>query len=80
MFDGADVTALRAHKRVARGIALVPEGRRLFASMTVEENLQVAMRVGRRGQARQSCHCDSSYKQSPHVCAPRTSKADSIGI
>ncbi len=49
VFDGAVVTALRAHKRVAQGIALVPEGRRLFAGMTVEENLQVAMRVGRRG-------------------------------
>ena len=49
VFDGANVTALRAHKRVAQGIALVPEGRRLFASMTVEENLQVAMRVGRSG-------------------------------
>ena len=49
LFDGADVTALRAHKRVARGVALVPEGRRLFGLMTVEENLLVAARVGRRG-------------------------------
>ncbi len=49
MFDGTDVTALRAHRRVAQGIALVPEGRRLFGGMTVQENLQVAMRVGRRG-------------------------------
>jgi len=48
-FDGADVTSMRAHKRVAQGVALVPEGRRLFAGMTVEENLQVATRVGRRG-------------------------------
>jgi branched-chain amino acid transport system ATP-binding protein len=49
VFGGDDVTSMRAHKRVARGIALVPEGRRLFGGMTVEENLQVAMRVGRRG-------------------------------
>ena len=49
VFDGADVTSMRAHKRVAQGIALVPEGRRLFGGMTVEENLEVAMRVGRRG-------------------------------
>lgn len=40
-FDGADVTSLPAHKRVAAGIALVPEGRRLFGSLTVEENLKV---------------------------------------
>ncbi len=49
VFDGADVTSMRAHKRVAQGIALVPEGRRLFGGMTVEENLRVAMQVGRRG-------------------------------
>jgi len=48
-FDGADVTSMRAYQRVAQGIALVPEGRRLFGGMSVEENLKVAMRVGRRG-------------------------------
>jgi branched-chain amino acid transport system ATP-binding protein len=42
IFDGADVTALPAHRRVERGIALVPEGRRLFGGLTVEENLRVA--------------------------------------
>ncbi len=48
-FDGADVTAIAAHDRVRRGIALVPEGRRLFAELTVEENLQVAGRRARPG-------------------------------
>jgi branched-chain amino acid transport system ATP-binding protein len=37
--DGVDVTGLPAHKRVDHGLALVPEGRRLFKSLTVEENL-----------------------------------------
>jgi branched-chain amino acid transport system ATP-binding protein len=37
-------------KQLARGIALVPEGRRLFASLTVEENLLVAARNGRPGR------------------------------
>jgi branched-chain amino acid transport system ATP-binding protein len=49
VFDGAEITSARAHVRVSQGIALVPEGRRLFGGMTVEENLLVAMRVGRRG-------------------------------
>ncbi len=40
-FDGADVTGLPAHRRVARGIALTPEGRRIFPSLTVQENLLV---------------------------------------
>jgi branched-chain amino acid transport system ATP-binding protein len=42
LFEGADVTALPAHRRVERGIALIPEGRRLFPGLTVEENLRVA--------------------------------------
>ncbi len=49
-FDGADVTRLRAHKRVSLGIALVPEGRRLFPSLTVRENLRVAAVGNRRGR------------------------------
>lgn len=42
VFDGVDITKHPAHKRVSRGIALVPEGRRLFPGLTVEENLRVA--------------------------------------
>jgi branched-chain amino acid transport system ATP-binding protein len=42
VFDGADVTSMPAHRRVSLGIALVPEGRRLFPSLTVEENLRAA--------------------------------------
>ena len=49
LFDGADVTAVPAYARLRRGIALVPEGRRLFAGMTVKENLMVAGAHGRPG-------------------------------
>ena len=49
-FDGADVTRLPAHRRVSLGVALVPEGRRLFPTLTVEENLQVAAVGNRRGR------------------------------
>lgn len=38
-FEGKDITKLPAHERVPLGIAQVPEGRRLFPLMTVEENL-----------------------------------------
>jgi branched-chain amino acid transport system ATP-binding protein len=47
---GEDVTRLPAHRRVKRGIALVPEGRRLFPDLTVEENLRVAAGVRRPGR------------------------------
>lgn len=49
LLDGTDVTSVPAYRRVARGIALVPEGRRLFPGMTVEENLLVARANGRPG-------------------------------
>jgi branched-chain amino acid transport system ATP-binding protein len=41
LFDGEDVTRLPAHSKVAHGIVLVPEGRQLFAAMSVEENLEM---------------------------------------
>jgi branched-chain amino acid transport system ATP-binding protein len=50
IFEGNDVTNLPAHARCAGGIALVPEGRRLFSSMTVEDNLRVALTAARPGQ------------------------------
>jgi branched-chain amino acid transport system ATP-binding protein len=40
-YDGAILQNLPAHQRVARGIALVPEGRRIFPSLSVLENLKV---------------------------------------
>jgi branched-chain amino acid transport system ATP-binding protein len=49
-FDGQDLSAMPAHRRVAAGIALVPEGRRLFPGMTVEENLRVGATAGRKGE------------------------------
>ncbi len=48
-FDGVGIGGGPAFRTVARGIALVPEGRRLFAGMSVEENLLVAGGRGRRG-------------------------------
>jgi branched-chain amino acid transport system ATP-binding protein len=47
--DGADITRLPAHARVARGVVLVPEGRRLFASLTLVENLLIGATRARAG-------------------------------
>jgi branched-chain amino acid transport system ATP-binding protein len=48
-FKGEDIGGRSAHARAALGLALVPEGRRLFARLTVEENLVLARSAGRTG-------------------------------
>jgi branched-chain amino acid transport system ATP-binding protein len=49
VLDGAPIGDLPAHQVVARGVALVPEGRRLFPSLTVEENLLIGGQLRRPG-------------------------------
>ncbi len=49
VLDGSDVTMLRPERRARQGIVMVPEGRRLFGSLSVEENLQVGASYARQG-------------------------------
>jgi branched-chain amino acid transport system ATP-binding protein len=49
LLDGTDVTRLRTDRRATQGIVMVPEGRRLFGSLTVEENLKVGASYARPG-------------------------------
>src|SRR5262247_2094015 len=41
LFDGRDITGLATHQVIAAGIACIPEGRKVFPKLTVEENLRV---------------------------------------
>ena len=52
MFDGQDLGHVPAHKAARAGIGLVPEGRRCFAPLTVQENLIAAARKGHWDMAR----------------------------
>ena len=48
LVDGKDIRGLRPEKIVERGVALVPEGRQLFAPMTVKENLELGAYLRRK--------------------------------
>lgn len=48
-FGGADITRMRADLIARQGITMVPEGRRLFTSLSVEDNLKVGGAAGRPG-------------------------------
>jgi len=51
-FDGTDIGGLATEARVRRGIGYVPEGRRVFAGMSVRDNLEVAGLSAARDRAR----------------------------
>ena len=52
VFDGEDVTDRKTSHRIASGMAIVPENRRLFAPMTVLENLEMGAYLNRDGKGR----------------------------
>lgn len=43
--NGADITKLKSYERVAKGLAYVPQGRMIFSTMTVEENIETGLVV-----------------------------------
>ena len=51
-FDGSDVAALAPYQRAARGMAYVPQGREIFARLSVLENLQMGLAVKKSGAVR----------------------------
>ncbi|MDM0072338.1 ABC transporter ATP-binding protein [Variovorax sp. J31P207] len=55
LIGGVDITAALSHRVCDHGIAIVPEGRRLFADMTVQDNLELgAYRKGARASSRET--------------------------
>ena len=56
LFAGRDVTRLPAYRIAQAGIALVPQGRRVFTSLTVRENLEIARGRSAGGGSRVSAH------------------------
>jgi branched-chain amino acid transport system ATP-binding protein len=74
---GRDVTALPAHRTVAAGISLVPEGRAILGRMTVEENLRLAGEL-RHGPAEVRAAVEEQYRRFPVLGERRASPAGSL--
>jgi branched-chain amino acid transport system ATP-binding protein len=49
LWDGADLTGEKTHRIIARGIACIPEGRKVFPRMSVEENLMLGAYLEKGG-------------------------------
>jgi urea transport system ATP-binding protein len=46
--DGTEISGLKSYQRVATGVAYVPQGRMVFSSMTVEENIETGLGKGKK--------------------------------
>ena len=73
-YGGSDITAAPPHRRIARGIALVPEGRKLFPSLTVEENIQ----VGAAAAASAQWPLQRIYDAFPMIAQRRRQRASTL--
>jgi branched-chain amino acid transport system ATP-binding protein len=73
-FAGEDVTRLPPHVKAERGLVLVPEGRQLFADMSVEENLEMGA-FSRRARLRFAERLEQVYALFPRLKERRRQKA-----
>jgi len=69
-FADEDVTRAAPHKRIAKGIVLVPEGRRILISLTVEENLLLGAHM-RTDQEAMGREMDAIYSRFPNLAERR---------
>jgi branched-chain amino acid transport system ATP-binding protein len=76
-FAGEELAAVPPHRVCERGIALVPEGRRLFVRMSVEENLEIGCYV-RQARRERRRSLDRVYGLFPILCERRRQPAGSL--
>ncbi|MCU1402604.1 MAG: amino acid transporter ATPase [Microbacteriaceae bacterium] len=69
-FDGEDITGLKAHLRVQRGISQAPEGRGVFPGMTVLENLDMGA-FGRKDRSSMKADFDRVFSLFPRLAERR---------
>jgi branched-chain amino acid transport system ATP-binding protein len=76
-YDGADVTGVPSHQLVRRGLALVPEGRGVFARLSVEENLVMGAYI-RDDKAGIAADCERAYTTFPRLAERRHQLAGTL--
>ena len=76
-FDGRDITALPTHKVIAAGVACIPEGRKVFPKLTVEENLRLGA-MTRRDRAGITADIERIYAQFPRLKERRAQQAGTL--
>ena len=77
LFEGADVTGWKPFRFAQLGIVHAPEGRSVFASLTVEENLELTFRRT-RGRAGVKAGLDEAYELFPRLGERRTQLAGTL--
>ena len=79
MLNGSDLTGVAIESRVARGMCLVPEKRELFATMTVEDNLQLgSYRRYKAGERNYGDQLDEVYRLFPRLKERRKQDAGTL--
>jgi branched-chain amino acid transport system ATP-binding protein len=66
-FERKEITSVAAHRRVAMGIAMVPEGRGIFANMTVVENLLLGAYRNLRDRAGTAAQLEEVFQEFPRL-------------
>ena len=77
-FNGADVTGLPSHRLVRAGLAMVPEGRQVFAEQTVEDNLRLGAFVFSATPARIDEAVERGFTLFPRLAERRAQAAGSL--
>jgi branched-chain amino acid transport system ATP-binding protein len=77
LFEGRDISAVPAHRRVALGISMAPEGRGIFANLTVVENLEMGGYL-QKGRARVAEGIEHGFRLFPRLKERRKQRAGTL--
>lgn len=78
LLEGEPIQNLAAREIVRRGVAVVPQGRRVFASLSVEENLRIAARGSKSGAVGKIWDLDRVYELFPRLKERRYQRANTL--